>query len=129
MSTRHRQVESLFEVPSQQLIDVEMIMFESLLSRDIPKADARAAVEGVLERIARRPETFAARLTSLDAHRSYFVDLALAAHLDRLQRERWRRQRELQGQLAFIRTSGTSTRTRPRMRPASAVAGGKRMAS
>lgn len=70
------------------------LLISSLVWRGVPLDDAEDAAQTVLEKVARDPERFAPQLADLDAHRGYFITMALRTYLMELRAERRRRLRE-----------------------------------
>jgi len=66
----------------------------SLIRQGVHRADAEDAAQEMLEKVTRRPRTFAWRVADLDNQVPYFTTMALNTYRMRLRAERRRRQRE-----------------------------------
>lgn len=124
MSTRVKQQETFFDVPSEQLAAVHALMVASLVGRGLPIQDADDAAQNVLEKIARDPSSFADKLANLEEHKGWFVTVALNAYLMLLRGDRARRRREIQYWLSHVAAGGDIEHAMPEAKVVLALAAG-----
>ena len=79
--------------PTEPIEAVRKLMLTALLRRGVARTDAEDAVQGVLERLLRRPD-LASKVAGGDEHAGYFVRAAINQHLMALRAERCLRARE-----------------------------------